>query len=170
MPSALVHPSFSPPSIADTLERTYTPGSEHFVARQLEQIYRSRSTSLYHQQRIRADECFSHLNDLPQTRVDWNTYKSPAPSPKTIEVARRVTHWFLGQGLVPDRVRPSAEGGVALAFIGVGSNRAIAELLNNGEQFILLYDLSGANETIEWAEALPSSSDFLRLSNHLRGQ
>ena len=70
--------------------------------------------------------------------------------------------------LIPERVLPSAEGGVAFVFSSTGENRAVIESLNDGEDFILLYDLQGNSKTIEWTGDI--SKDLLgTVRKHLKG-
>jgi len=111
------------------------------------------------------------LDNLSHLTNDWNAYGSPAPSPNAIEAADRILNALQTIFLRPTRILPSAEGGVAITFLSASQNRAVMEALNNGERFILLYDLNGNNETIEWQITDPSSSMALleRLRNHLRG-
>jgi hypothetical protein len=90
------------------------------------------------------------VEQLVETPENWNSYDSPAPSALAVSNARPVLQALRTKLLQPERVVPSAEGGVAFTFISETPSRAIIESLNDGETFALLYDLNGNSRTIEW--------------------
>jgi hypothetical protein len=72
----------------------------------------------------------------------WNSYGAEAPNRKAIESAMSFAERAVLDGVQPVRIEPSAEGGVAVAFIR-GQRRAIAEFLNCGDWDLFLYDKLG---------------------------
>jgi hypothetical protein len=110
----------------------------------------------------------SALRDLDNIKDDWNSYDAPAPSLRSINMGWRVLASLREASLIPERVLPSAEGGVAFIFISTGENRAVIETLNSGEDFVLLYDRRGNSKTMEWKGDITET--LLRsLKTHLRG-
>lgn len=110
----------------------------------------------------------SALRDLDNTKSDWNSYGAPAPSLRSINMGWRVLASLREAALIPERVLPSAEGGVAFIFMSTGENRAVIETLNSGEDFVLLYDRRGNSKTMEWTGEITET--LLRsLKTHLRG-
>jgi hypothetical protein len=110
------------------------------------------------------------IENLASLSDGWSSYDSPKPSTASIRSAGEVLAALHRILLVPTKVLPSAEGGVAMTFLSASRNRAVIETLNNGESFILLYDLEGNNETVDWSNTDSDQPQKLdRLKNHLRG-
>jgi len=110
------------------------------------------------------------LSQLSLVPDDWNGYGSPAPSGEAIGIARTILNILWTERLIPRRVLPSAEGGVALVFSSTSENRAVIETLNNRETIILFYDRSGNSKTLDWPESTQVQHEFLlSLKDHLRG-
>jgi len=115
-------------------------------------------------------ERLDDISNLANLSADWNSYGSPVPSSTSIKSATKVLSDLNNIFMVPDKVLPSAEGGVAMTFLSESRNRAVIETLNNGEAFILLYDLDGNNETLDLGNSdLEHSEKFGQLKKHLRG-
>ena len=115
----------------------------------------------------RQSKVLSQLSSVPD---DWNGYGSPAPSDEAIVVARKILNILWTERLVPRRVLPSADGGVALLFSSSNENRAVIETLNINEAFILVYDRSGNSRTLDWPESPKIQHELLlRLKDHLKG-
>jgi hypothetical protein len=116
------------------------------------------------------EERKQEIDNLILVGSDWNSYSSPSPSLEAMDAAKHILDKLQGISLLPTRVLPSAEGGVAMVFLSSGINRAVAEALNNGETFVLLYDLNGNNQTIDWGTSTSENSSTLdKLQKHLRG-
>jgi hypothetical protein len=73
---------------------------------------------------------------------NWESHGAEPPNFVSIQAAGEFAQWAITGGLTPDRIEPSAEGGVAVAFFR-GDKRAIAEFLNDGARDLLLYEISG---------------------------
>jgi hypothetical protein len=64
---------------------------------------------------------------------DWNGYGSPRPNRASVTTARNILMRMHGQNLLPERISPSAEGGVALCFNRADGRYADLEISNEGE-------------------------------------
>jgi hypothetical protein len=157
--------------LIDTLERTSsrtlrTPS----VRRLTESLTRSSESSEFLTRMRLLAERRQEVESLARLQDNWNSYGSPAPTPASISSAKGTLSLLQRVLLVPSKVLPSAEGGVALTFLSETRNRAVIESLNNGESFILMYDLDGNNETVDWPHDEVEVQEKLdRLGKHLRG-
>lgn len=105
---------------------------------------------------------------LESVKANWDSYGSQPPSERAREVALQLLTPLKEAALFPERVLPSAEGGVTFIFTSANENRAVIEAMNDGEDFILLYDRQGNSKTLEWSGEI--SHDYLgKLKRHLRG-
>jgi hypothetical protein len=110
------------------------------------------------------------LTQLSSVPDDWNGYGSPAPSAEAIGIAKTILNTLWTERLLPRRVLPSAEGGVALVFSSANENRAVIETLNSNEAFILIYDRSGNSRTFDWPGSRQVQHEYLlSLKDHLKG-
>ena len=151
-------------------EDQLTPASNSAILTISEQLRRSVLGSRYLTGQNVFDALERAVEDLTNLTGDWNSYGSPAPSTESVESTRPILRALRSKLLEPDRVLPSADGGVALTFISDTISRAAIEALNSGEAYVLLYDLDGKSETIEWPESDVSAQIELvgRLAFHLR--
>lgn len=156
-------------SIADTLSRTAHQSETNVFDREIERAYRSRYTSQYHTNRTRVYDLMRTLTGLKSLPENWNSYGAPVPSQIAIDRAREILDHLAAAAIAPDNVKASAEGGVALVFSGAGRNRAIVESLNDGDRYLLLYDLDGNNSTINWPSGTDTDEFVTKLRDHLRG-
>ncbi len=106
------------------------------------------------------------FRDLPQ---NWNEHCSPVPSSEAIAATSRVLQSIKFSVVVPERVQPSADGGIALTYVGKGLNRAMIEVLNEGEQYAVLYDTEGNAEVLDLDLQAPLPV-LNRLAAHLKGE
>ena len=91
------------------------------------------------------------LDGLGQLAEGWDGYDAPVPSAEAIRSGREILRRLQEELLVPNWVSASADGGVAFSFAAPGNRRAQIEVLNNGEKFAHLYDLTGNSHTEDWA-------------------
>jgi hypothetical protein len=115
------------------------------------------------------DPVMQQLASLATLTENWDSYGAPVPNSKSLEAAQRIMSGLRRELILPARILPSAEGGVAFTFLTKNDNRAVIETLNTGEEFVLLYDINGHSLTLDW----PSNSEdkvLERLKLHLRGQ
>jgi hypothetical protein len=142
--------SASLPELQDAFERTSTRISRSALERTSEQTARSFVNSRF----LTFYGVFKSLNrnleQLIDTQTTWNSYGSPIPNEVAIHNARSVLNALSTKLMFPERTVPSAEGGVAFTFVSPTRSRAVIESLNDGECYVLLYDLDGNSRTIEW--------------------
>lgn len=98
------------------------------------------------------------LDQLKGLAAGWDGYDAPTPSADALGAARTLLHQMQNELLRPQRISPSAEGGVAFTFAATNDRRAQIELLNSGEKFAHLYDLNGNSHTEDWNENLEAES------------
>lgn len=114
--------------------------------------------------RIRATK---RLESLARLRSNWDTYGSEPPARGAVETAWKLVDNCIDEGLMPDGILPSAEGGIAVCFVRNGEY-ADVEFLNSGEILAVKY---GRNEEpIAWGVEKNSGAfyEFIRtVSTHL---
>jgi hypothetical protein len=156
-------------SVADILSRMASQSTSKLFDREIERAYRSRYTSQYHTNRTRIYDWINVLSKVTSLKDNWNSYGSPAPSTVAVSGAKEILEYLADAVIAPDNLKASAEGGVAIILSGAGKNRAIIESLNNGERYMLLYDLDGGNETFDWPAGSSAVESIRKLKDHLRG-
>jgi hypothetical protein len=118
-------------------------------------LQRSFNTSNYLYVRLKylrvADELVRGMWGIEK---NWDSYGAEAPNRISIRGAGEFAQRAIMDDLLPDRIEPSAEGGVAVAFFR-GEKRAIAEFLNDGTRDLLLYKRSG-----EVFDSIPANESF----------
>ena len=92
------------------------------------------------------------LEHLETVGKGWDGYDADKPSQESIDGARSILRSLQEVLITPQKITPSAEGGVAFSFKAPKSKRAQIEILNNGERFAHLYDLNGSSQTLEWSK------------------
>jgi len=94
----------------------------------------------------------NELDTLREFEDGWDGYAAPAPSEYSLTVARTILGRLQESLVVPMRISACGDGGVAFSFSASGDRRAQIEVLNNGEKFAHLYDLSGNSYTYDWPQ------------------
>jgi hypothetical protein len=156
------------PEIGGRSERTSTPVSNRAIP------HLGNCKGNFTESRYRATQnVFELLGDtienLVNTPDNWNSYGSPPPSRTAVQNAQPILKALRAKLLEPERVLPSAEGGVAFTFVSDTISRAAIESLNDGGAFVLLYDLKGNAETIEWPNTLDAQLNVVgQIAAHLR--
>ena len=92
--------------------------------------------SSFWQTKASFEQARARLHGTSTLRHDWDTYGAEAPNDAARQSAGRVLDLLEEYLLPPSRVSPSAEGGIALLFLGGngdGEKRAGIELYNTGE-------------------------------------
>jgi hypothetical protein len=114
----------------------------------------------------------ARITALSLIKDNWNSHGSEAPSEKSINDAYKVLSSLRNHLLLPERVLPSAEGGVSFTFVSDKPCRGAIEVLNTGESYLLLYDLQGNSYVSEWPTEATSAQDALldMLRTHLRSE
>jgi len=170
MPSFAIPPKDARTIVIDTLERTSAASSTMAFRGEAAKLRRSGQVSQYLLRRLSLDAWIQALPKLSQVPANWNSYGAPPPNAKSVISAAAILKRLNPAKLMPDVIRASAEGGVAILFTGADRNRAIIETLNDGEEFILIYDLDGKNKTLNWPVDLDEQGNVLKiLTGHLEG-
>ena len=170
MISYQAHCSPKPSSVLfDTFERTSTAAN----SKEIEQAY-IETFNLVSASRFL--EAYSNVFCLLSERLDrlsklapnWNSYGSPPPSDAAVANGKLILQLLQTKQLEPDNVHASADGGIAFSFVSDTISRAAIECLNSGESYVLLYDLRGNSETLDWPQAGGGEQTIECLSAHLR--
>ena len=90
------------------------------------------------------------LDALERLKQGWDSYDAPPPNHAALCEARKILQRLHENLVLPERINASADGGVAFSLKASGNRRAQIEVLNNGEKFAHLYDLSGNSYTHDW--------------------
>jgi hypothetical protein len=159
--------------LRDTLERTATIASSEVIDRVFKEAKAHNADSRLLDSYGKVFDTLSlRLEQLIHTPADWNSYGSTPPTAVAIENARVILQRLRDKLLEPDSVNPSADGGIAFTFVSLTISRAEIECLNDGESYVLLYDLKGNSNTVDWPTA--NQRDQLAtiecLSAHLRSE
>ncbi len=134
---------------------TYRPKYEEIASDSIAAGYRAmaaemveaRERSEYLRRELTRTEVRKRLAGLVRLRGNWDTYGSEAPSRDSVEAAGKIAEACIDEGLYPDAIVPSAEGGVALCFVRHGRYADI-ELFNSGE--ILAVRYSKDEDPVSW--------------------
>lgn len=112
-------------------------------------------------------EDIGRLSLLPE---NWNGYGSPRPTLAAIREATTIVKRFRAFAFRPEKVTPSADGGVGLVFVGHEKRRAVIESFGTADDYVLFYDTDGNSRTLLWPKDAAMQSDLLiELQAYLRG-
>lgn len=157
------------PEIVDTFERTSTPIRNKAVRESQKKLRPNFDESRY----VESQNIFDILGDsivrLLETPDNWNSYDSPAPSKVAVKNAFPILRALHAKLLQPERILPSAEGGVSFIFVSDTISRAVIESLNSGQSFVLMYDVNGNSKVYDWPATPDAQLNLVsRLEFHLR--
>jgi len=108
------------------------------------------------------------LDSLRDTPEGWDGYEAEPPNDDAIANTRRVLDILQRLGFRPDRIAPSAEGGIMLSFY-VGKRYGDIELFNTGESLAVTSDGGGSPHVWEVAEDEDAITDALEtIRDHIR--
>jgi hypothetical protein len=158
---------------ADTLQRTAANGSNRAINRGPDDLEkRNRAVSRFYEDKNIFNQLQTVVEELINVNANWNSYGSESPNSEAIKESKDVLRLLRSHLLVPERVLPSAEGGVTFTFVSETPARGAIEVLNNSEAYVLLYDLQGNSKVNEWPRADRERQNELieGLRNHLRSQ
>jgi hypothetical protein len=114
----------------------------------------------------------SKIDALLTSTPSWAGKPVPSPSESATGRAKQAYRMFASNGMIPDRIVASGEGGVALCFLR-DDNLADVEFLNSGENLASVEDrTTGATEIWEFATAkLKDTQARIRefLDRHAKG-
>ena len=144
------------------MELRYRPSYREIANPEIRQRYKladeelsaSREGSEYIRRKVAEIELDHRLRQLASLRTNWDTYDAEPPSQRAITTAEQIAKAFIGFGLIPDAVTPSAEGGVAICFVR-NQKYADVECFNSGD--ILGVRYSSSEDPRAWA-ILPNAA------------
>ncbi len=99
---------------------------------------RKAETSAFYGKYSEYDRLYAALLSLSKLEQDWDGYGAPSPSLASVDLGAKYLGAFLKQELLPERVVPSAEGGVALMFDSPPKH-AYFEITNENELSVGTY-------------------------------
>lgn len=177
MPSAAIPPPQAPreplgrrQNVYDTFDRTCSSASHHIFQQEADRIKKTQLHSQVLTMLSAIDQMFESLPKLQEVTANWNGHGSPAPSDLAVQTAQDILRSLRFSKALPEKAQASAEGGVALVYVGQETNRAVIEALNEEPPYVLLYNTNGSTLTIDWpSESEARSSVIKRLEAHLRG-
>jgi hypothetical protein len=127
-------------------------------------IAEAQSTSQY----LQVEKCYQDLCESLDASANladnWNSYDAEKPSPSAIKAAARFLRRLRTEFFMPNRVIPSAEGGVAVYFTR-GDKTAYLEYRNSGESILAMYDNLSDPIVVELTE---SDADESRAITNIR--
>ena len=119
----------------------------------------------------RSDELLAELDALKKLQHGWDSYSAPAPSRTAIKNAKALVVEAVKLGAEPERVEPSAMGGVGVTF-SAGRREVVVEFYNNGTAHALFSN----DATVDMSTRAVSTTREGRcgligeVRNHLHGE
>jgi hypothetical protein len=166
MPSLAV----APPAYYDTCERTLRSKPRMACPKEVDPAWLGIAKSQFLTQNLAIEALQAGITDLSLLQDNWNGYGSPRPSTAAINAARSIVRRFQSLTVVPEKVMGSADGGVALVFVGFDRRRAVIESFGTHDDYVLLYDTEGYSHFVQWPEADAAKDEVLsELQSYLRG-
>ncbi|HYV38924.1 MAG TPA: hypothetical protein VE988_24785 [Gemmataceae bacterium] len=105
------------------------------------------------------------LDSYASLPFGWNSYQAPAPSAVAIRNAKALVISTIADSVVPERVEPSAMGGVGITFAN-DHREAVIEFYNDGTAHALLSD--DASGEMQTQPVSPTPDGYVRLINSVR--
>jgi len=115
------------------------------------------------------DAFHKRLSDLTSLPENWDAEDAARPTSVALDATRNALLAMQELGVMPERISPSVEGGVAVSFLR-GRNRAFIEFYNSGEIVAATYEDEG--EPVVWeVEAIDAMNRAAldRIHVHLTG-
>lgn len=168
-------PSVAPPQEVRAVSSCSIPApsltrSEYFV-HEFRQLDKPDISSRWLQNFADANHWADALPGLLKPSAEWDYTEYPAPNETAVLGAQDLLRAMRFETLLPEAVMPSADGGVAFVYVGVGKNRAVIESMNSGERYMLLYETDGDSRTIDWpaADYTTQRQVLSQFTSYLRG-
>jgi hypothetical protein len=105
------------------------------------------------------------LDSFSRFEPGWSGYSAAAPSALAIENAKALIKDAQADDILPDRVEPSATGGVGVTF-SMTNREVVVEFYNNGTAHALFAD--NANEELATRPVSPSTADYRGFLDEVR--
>lgn len=84
------------------------------------------------------------MDDMKSIKAGWDSYSAEAPNEIAMNNAKLVLDHLYSSSIIPDRIIPSVEGGVAITFIR-DDRYADFECFNDGEIYVGQSTKDGVN-------------------------
>ncbi|HEX6805253.1 MAG TPA: hypothetical protein VF133_16355 [Terriglobales bacterium] len=166
MPALATKPKRSQYS-TDELSDLIFPSSEakNAIAQFENALARAWKTSTFLQVQERFEGLLAALYRFSLLSDNWNSYDAEKPSKNAIRSTARFLKFLYSDLLVPTRLIPSAEGGLAVYF-GAEDKTAYIEFRNTGEVVLAMYDELSEPIIVELSD---TDEDDIRAAGLLRG-
>jgi|GEM_PF-3841355 hypothetical protein len=106
------------------------------------EVMRSIQGSQYIRRYVRLESFIDPIKELARLKPNWDSYGAEPPNTTSVKSALQFLNDLTSTDLLPIRILPSAEGGVAFRFVSM-DKRALVEFLNDGSVEAILYDSNG---------------------------
>jgi hypothetical protein len=110
-------------------------------------------------------DLIERASELGRLKKGWNSYSAPAPTPAAIGNAKTLLTLASVAGIIPERIEPSAMGGVGVTFT-VGSREVAVEFYNAGNAHALFSD--NETEALDTAPVALGVEGYNRLLQQVR--
>ncbi len=104
-------------------------------------------------------------SNLGRLKKGWNSYSAPPPAPAAIGNAKMLLTLASVAGIIPERIEPSAMGGVGVTFTA-GSREVAVEFYNKGSAHALFSD--SETEVLDTAPLAVGVDGYNRLLQEVR--
>jgi hypothetical protein len=123
-----------------------------------------RTLQAIHRRSVLTD-LIERASELGRLNQGWNSYSAPAPTPAAIGNAKTLLTLASVAGIIPERIEPSAMGGVGVTFTA-GSREVVVEFYNAGNAHALFSE--NDTEALETAPVAPGVEGYSRLLQEVR--
>lgn len=100
----------------------------------------------------RAAELIEQISEFTKLEKGWNSYSAPAPTSAAIENAKSLVTLACDSDMIPERVEPSAMGGVGVTF-SHGQREVAVEFYNTGKAHALFVNDATSDMTTRGVRA-----------------
>jgi hypothetical protein len=104
-------------------------------------------------------------SELGELQKGWNSYSAPAPTAAVISNAKTLLAVAAAAGILPQRIEPSAMGGVGVTFLA-GNREVTVEFYNAGNAHALFAD--NDTEALDTAPVALDVEGYERLLQQVR--
>jgi hypothetical protein len=123
-----------------------------------------RTVRTIHQNSLRA-ELLGRVSELRKLKTGWNSYSAAPPAPVAMDNAKIMLTLAFAADIIPERIEPSAMGGVGVTFTA-GSREVAVEFYNAGNTHALLSD--SATELLDTMPVPTGVAGYSKLLQDIR--
>lgn len=110
-------------------------------------------------------DLIDRVSELGKLEKGWNSYSAAAPVLIAIDNAKMLVTLASAAGIIPERIEPSAMGGIAVMFIA-DSREVAVEFYNAGNVHALFSD--NETEMLDTAPVTPGDEGYSTLLDEIR--